>query len=464
MILDWISTPVSEDEPAGPDLWDADDSAYSEYYFSATSRLPEPHDYAKIGLLMGGGDKLPDTIFDPGSVALADELSEIDALVKRSRDLRLLTLRAQWCMLAGDIKAVTQSVEAMADVLEAMPNEAHPVLDGGASSRLEPINDLTAVGAMILPLRYLDIGGTGTSRRRMMVARSEMTPHDGENDLSLDAMIGAMSKSKEAVAEAHGYLVCFKDALVRIEIACLSNDIPHTPQITTLKQEIDAVLAVIAEGDPDLAKETASDDESAQTDTPTVGATAVTPTIATKVKSHDEARRRLVAVETYFGRHEPSSAAVLLVTQSRLLIGKSLIDALDILMPSSAPLAKIEFISDNGFKLAHAQLRSLADEVLVEDVAAPEPQPEVAGAVATDVGGKDAKMLPDAAAPRPSVTETVFRVSDSEAAGAQILAVESYFRAVEKSSPIPMLLSRARSYIGKDFESILKELVPKGDF
>lgn len=497
MTLDWITTALSEDAPAGPDLWETDDPAFNEYYFDATARLPEADDYAKIGLAMGDDNKLPDSVFDPKSVLFTREATHIDGMLKRSRDLRLLALRAQWSMLAGEIDETAASVTAMADVLEEIPIAVHPVIDGTPRERLEAINDLCAVGAMILPLRYLDIGGTGTSRRRMMVARGEMTAHDGEDDLSIDAMIGAISKSRDSVTQTHAALTAFRAAVTRIEIACLSHPTPHTPQLKKLSDEIEAVLAIIVEAEPDFdasPKDMAAEGAGTTSDATGAGEeVAPSVSIATEVKSHDEARRRLTAVETYFGTNEPSSAAVLLVTQSRLLIGKSLVDAFDILMPESAQRAAVDFISDSGFKLAHQQLRELADQVLVEGTAPPAfidaPSPpesveeeaprEGTDRTETDVDPENTGLrdqpaedaeLESASVPQQtqapvmsSATAPSFYVADAGVASSQILAVETYFRAKERSSPIPMLLARARSYIGKDFETLLKELVPKID-
>ncbi|QUJ78244.1 type VI secretion system ImpA family N-terminal domain-containing protein [Sulfitobacter albidus] len=499
MSLGWISEPVDPETPAGADLFETDDPIYSEYYFDALGRLPEADDYARIGLSMGDGAKQPDTIFDPKSVALNAELSAIDALLARSRDVRLLTLRTQWFALAAEPEGMVNSIAAIADLLEAMPELAHPATSDGPRDRLDALNDLAAVGPMILPIRYLDIAGTGASRRRVMVARGKLTAHDGEDDLSIDAMFAALSKSRERVTEVTGQLTGMLDALTRIENACLANERPHTPQFGALRAEIEGILEIIAEADPDLAPQNEADE--AGESVAEAAAPKAAAVVTSEVQSHEDARARLVATESYFAHHEPSSAAVLLVTQARMLIGKSLIDAFEVLMPNSAPFSKVAFITDNGFQLAHPQLRTLANEMLTAPPPEPEPQPEPAPpppappeAVtpveetlgSTDDEGEsesgDDDHAPDTdeernnapeavaveadshVAPAPVQQPTPIRVRDSAEASAQILAVETYFRAVEKSSPLPMLLARARSYIGKDFESLLKELVPTGDF
>jgi len=512
MTLDWITTPISDDAPSGPDLWTDDDPSFSQYYYNALERIPEGSDYAKIGLATGSGNKAPDQIFDPKSVKLDDECAAIDGLLKRSHDLRLLVLRTQWSLLAAEMSEAVASVTAIADVLETEPNTAHPSLADGPRDRLDAINDLCQVGPMILPLRYLQVGTSGTSLRRLRVARGEFTPHDGEDELMEGTLVSALAQAADDVEVAFDLATDFKEALSRIHLACLSNDTPHTPQLSKINEELDDFLKMLAEAKPDLAEElnAGSDDTPADAATSSSGGTVtqvVTP--VTEVLDHEDARKRLVAVETYFALNEPSSAAVLLVTQARLLIGKTLIDAFDTLMPLTADRAKVAFISDNGFQLSHTELSQLAKQVEIDEDAIPpkemsedvglgedddpevqseelepetQPDEDAQPEEATDDTSEDADTQPtddeteteeDISQAQPEVEQSVepeaepireqsavYTVANAVEAGNQILAVETYFRAVEKSSPIPLLLARARSYIGKDFESLLKEIVP----
>jgi predicted component of type VI protein secretion system len=55
---------------------------------------------------------------------------------------------------------------------------------------------------------------------------------------------------------------------------------------------------------------------------------------------------------------------------------------------------------------------------------------------------------------------TTFTAATRIEASQLLSSVESFFRQVEPSSPIPTLLIRARSYFGKDFSSILNEMMP----
>ena len=59
------------------------------------------------------------------------------------------------------------------------------------------------------------------------------------------------------------------------------------------------------------------------------------------IKNQAEAAAALLAVETYFAAHEPSSPALILVHQARALVGKPLTHSLEILLPEAAPRAII---------------------------------------------------------------------------------------------------------------------------
>ncbi|MGJ8603722.1 MAG: type VI secretion system ImpA family N-terminal domain-containing protein [Marivita sp.] len=517
MTLDWITAQISDDAPAGPDLWEDDDPTFSDYYFDAVARLPEADDYVKLGIETSNGNKTPDQIFDPSDVKLSAELKTIDGLLSRTRDVRLLTLRAQWSMLAGNLGAVVDSVGGLASLLETMPNEAHPVVDGSARDRADALNDLAQMGAMILPLRYLDLASSGTSLRKLRVARGDFRPHDGEDDLTVDALLGALSAEGEATALVHEQLHAFKDALSRIANACLAHDTPHTVQIDPLTTEIDAVLKILSEAQPKL-KSLSDAEDAAPVGADAVvsnsgGGTTVYTKPVTEVLDHDDARLRLIGVETYFGKNEPSSAAVLMVTQARILIGRNLVDAFESLMPNTAPDAKVSFLSDFGFQMSFGKLRELADQVQIDEYpeaeaasepdwpqAEPDPEPEVAETpqdetvpeeivddpamsddvtedqgtpddedVAQEVPVQEAPPELSPAPPPPTAPQSVpdrpafYRVQTPTEAAAQIQAVETFFRAVERSSPIPVLLNRARLYMGQDFEALLKEIIPVQD-
>ena len=121
MKLEALLTPVSEEAPCGPDLNAEMDPAFDEYYFGALGRLPGF--YFQPGVDRPDGSRSPDRMFDSSSVDHAGEAKSINELLERSRDIRLLVLRAQWEALAGRIAPMAEAVEGIAGLLETFGDD-----------------------------------------------------------------------------------------------------------------------------------------------------------------------------------------------------------------------------------------------------------------------------------------------------------------------------------------------------
>lgn len=447
MALEWITTPVSEEAPCGPDLDATDDAEFVDYYFDALGRLPDP--YFTPGVNTGNG-KTPDRLFDPRSVDFAGECGQIDGMLRRSRDIRLLVLRAQWAILAGRLPDMAEAVKAVADGLETFGAEMHPATHSTVQSRREALGELGMRDSVQMPLMYCGLtGDPDVTLRRFRVADGRYTAGDGEDDVSGSRLRSALASSDMAaqVARSHAALITLADAFNRILRACKTNETqPFTPDVSETIAILDEMRGLINDARPDLRGAEADLEPSEAEEAPVAedgaeaGAegseapvAAAAPVPAGAIKSHAEARQALLTCEVYFRAFEPSSAALLLVTQARLLIGKSLIEAMDILLPSDASRAVVEFGPQSGFALPLDKLQALSREVPEGAPVQPPEQAEVCDP--------------------PVVTST------AEAAGV-LRAVEDFFRRSEKSSPVPILLQRARSYLDKDFQSLMAELIP----
>jgi type VI secretion system protein ImpA len=159
---------------------------------------------------------------------------------------------------------------------------------------------------------------------------------------------------------------------------------------------------------------------------------ATMPSLApTLIPSQAAARQALRAIETYFAQYEQSSAALLLVIQARLLVGKPLIEAIETLLPADAANARIDFGAETGFSMSMDRLRLLSAEMETLTAAVPQVDP----------------------GPQPIIA------TRAEVA-AWLRDVDDYFRKREPASPIPLLLSRAKAYLDKDFGALISELMP----
>ncbi|WP_276152755.1 MULTISPECIES: type VI secretion system ImpA family N-terminal domain-containing protein [unclassified Sulfitobacter] len=439
MTLDELLMPVAENAPCGPDLDATMDAGYEDYYFGALGRLPAY--YYRPGVERPDGTTSQDMIFDTGDVDITAERREINGLLARSRDIRLLVLLAQWEALAGRLEPVADAIDTIAALLETHGDDLHPGFADGISARRDALGDLNSQITLIQPLQFLGLTGTDeVSLRKIRVAAGALTPLQNEQDLTPGMMTDALGDpgNKKRLSVNHAALLRLSEALARITRTCQAHETtPFTPAFDLLTTTVQEMLSAISAARPELrAAETpiSATPEPAQTDdTPAVNTAVQETPPANAITSHTHARLTLEACEHYYRRHEPSSAALLLVTQARLLIGRPLIEALETLLPEKASQAIVDFGPQTGFSLNIDRLRQLTDS------APQSPTPE------------NETQEPEGPAPRV--------LSGDQAAGA-MRAVETYFLTAERSSPVPLLLQRARSYLARDFQSLVDELVP----
>jgi len=202
------------------------------------------------------------------------------------------------------------------------------------------------------------------------------------------------------------------------------------------------------------------------------------------VTSHAAAIAALKAAEAYFARLEPSSPAMILIHQARLLVGRPLVEALEALLPEPSAHATLRFDSGFSFSLDITRMKLVTDDMLAnfsapsdddsgrESSAEPpaeetsEPSDtaadgsEEASNASPGVGSVPALAHPQAIIAFDTKGVPSFTVASRQEASQLLSGVEGFFRLVEPSSPVTVLLARARTYIGKDFAAILNELLP----
>ncbi|WP_308918368.1 type VI secretion system ImpA family N-terminal domain-containing protein, partial [Jannaschia sp. LMIT008] len=179
MTADWLTEPVTDDAPCGPDLELAEDDDFLDYYYEAEGRLPDR--YVSAGPQLRADAPSPDRISDPRDVDLRGERSAIDGLLRRSRDLRLLSLRARWEALAQDPDGFADAVEGVAAVLGAFGDAVHPALPDRARDRRAALEALANPATVLQPLQYLPLtGDPDVTFRRIQVARGAVEPRAAE--------------------------------------------------------------------------------------------------------------------------------------------------------------------------------------------------------------------------------------------------------------------------------------------
>ncbi|KIT17897.1 ImpA family type VI secretion system protein [Jannaschia aquimarina] len=434
MALQWLTEPVDPDNPCGPDLEREDDDAFIEYYFDAEGRLPER--YVTAGMASGDGT-VSDRLYDPKSVDLAAELKEIDGLLRRSRDLRLLSLRTRWQALARDTAGLAETLEGAAEAVGTFGEAMHPMTADAGRERRAALEAFAAAPTVLQPLQYLPLtGDDAVSWRRWQMASGRIAAPEDE-EIAPEGLLQALGERMSAheVDRIQGDLARALTAARRI----------GSPHVAPLVELLDGICGLIAQARPDLA----APDEVAPTAPEAVSESGPEP-VATQAASNaapepappkqpepqvgdltsqSEARGVLAGVEGYLTRHEPSSAALLLVVQARQLVGRPLVEAIETLMPQRAGQAVIDFGPGAGFALPMDRLRQLS-EASAGQAQSPEPEP------------------PEA------------RIDSRPEAAAKLRAAERWFRQAEPASPIPILLAKARIWLEKDFEAIMTEILP----
>lgn len=438
MKVEELLKPISPDAPCGEDLLAADDPDFVDYYFNVEERLPTSY----FNVLRG-------TLFDPKSVDHKSETAQIEPLLKRSRDLRLLGIEAKFQILAGRFKGFAESVLGMAALLETYPQDVNPTDSVDRKNAVEELDSLATVAA---PLDYAvlfnDRRAGDIIYRGYGTAIGKVPLREGEAAGDASTVLGALSSSENAkmVEELFQQLTDMRAAIKKMIALGQSSPDPYTPKFVRLDDKLrdlsEMILAArgdLAGGDS-VAAEAGGDDAAGEPGAPAApaggGGGTATFTVQTAVgdvANHRAAYQMLQTVEHYFATNEPASLALVLVTQARLLIGRPLVEALDALISGSSDNASLTFGTESGFRLSMSQMRELSGLSNIQSTEdwsqRGEDDPEYAQIVSRDHAGQVIKQI------------------------------EDFFRTREPASPIPILLFKARNMLAKDFHALLRELI-----
>ncbi|WP_170167080.1 ImpA family type VI secretion system protein [Paracoccus methylarcula] len=440
-----LLAPVSEQDPCGPDLEREDDPDFVDYYFEAEARMPER--YFTPGTAADGSD---DRLFDPRSIDLGKEKAIIDGLLARSRDLRLLGLLARFQILAGRLGDFADTAEDMAAMMMQWPEEVHPQVDRGVGERRAAIEALNSQPTVVMPLLHLSLVSNGeVTLRRHMVAGGKAEARKSEGDIAGSDLLGPLRSeaNRQAVANVNDQLTRIADALHRMAGLAASHPVKtFTPDLGAVRAAIADMQAMIASVRPDLRPWSASaatpistanaegDTTGAETEGAVPAGQASAPpqtragTVPT-IPNRATAAAALEAAKAWLAGHEPSSPALVLVTQAQLLVGAPLVEAIEVLMPAQAGNVVLHIGQGSSFSLPMARLKELTASGLEQD-------PKASG--------------------QPAVLPAIARRGDLIG---HLLGVEGYFAAQEPASPIPLLLVKAREMLEKRFDAIMAELL-----
>lgn len=423
-----LISPISESEPCGPDLDLAGESDYMNFVARAEGLFPDS--------FFSAPDGRP---FDRTSIDFVAELAAITPLLARTRDIRLLTILAKLCILNRDLEGFDTAIQAIRELLSSWWDDVHPRGDDGVfSARMAAIETLDDLVPVVLPLQYATLVRDPRigeiSYRTYMIASGEVPAREGEDVHDLATFEGALNRIElSEIVQTLTRAEALRTALVNIRSVFTERaGYEYAVKLERLPPLVDKIRSllngVVAKRDPSAALATQPGRQGEEA--------AAAPAIS-DIRSLADVATALSAVAEYFGRHEPSNPARLLVRQAEQLMGKSFFEVMQVLVPAHLEQAAFHIGTDQVLQLPLQRLAELG-------FAYAPPEAEVNGDSAAPQGSVEAKTRTEA-----------LRLLEQTAA---------YYRVAEPSSPLPFLIDRARELAGRDFLSLLKHVLPEAAF
>jgi type VI secretion system protein ImpA len=422
-----LCAPMSAADPCGPDLDLEGDGDYLNFFAAVEGILPSSFFSLEDG-----------KPFDPATVDIPAQIEAIRPLLGRSRDLRLLVVRARLQILNRDLGGFAVTVAAIAEWLDKHWDAIHPRPQGGSlDSRTTALAGLDAP-TVVFPLQYAPLYEARrigpVTYRAWMIASGEVKQRSGEQKHPTSALTEAMADADpQVLATSRKHVALLKAGLARIRNAFpLQGGSAGLENLSTLVEKMSAFIDPRAAAEEKAAADAAQDGGG---EAATKSTAAIKPAGAVPV-TLAQAKDALAAVADYYTRLEPSSPTLPLVRQAHQLIGKSFIEVMTILVPTQMEKAAFQIGAEQVFELPLGRLPKL---------------PEMAPA--NSAGG--------AAAQSDGASTSQYRVESRSQAIALLDQVQRFFRASEPGSPVPMLCERARALAERDFMAVLRDVLPK---
>jgi type VI secretion system protein ImpA len=423
-----LCEPIAEDNPCGPDLYEADDPEFMHFMAHGEGLLPTSFFKAQEG-----SEEEITRPFDPSTVDFKTAFAAAAPYLRQTHDVRLLTLLAKFCVLSRDLAGFAAYLEALAKLTAEQWEGVHPRGEGGDFAlRLAALQSLDDTVTVVLPLQHMPLvkpaRGAPIAMRAQLIATGELAARANEEQPDAATIERSLKECEiDHLVDGRAAIRRAAEALTAIRAATIEHaghaEAAKFERLEPLVGKIAAFLNdAIARRDPSLAE---NGDAVAMPEA-AGGADAAAP--AGDIRNLREVAAALGAVEAYFSHHEPSNPALLLVRQATQLVGKSFVEAMNVLVPGFVDQARVSIGRTEMFDVP---LQSLA-----------------AFSVANGAGEGGAEIAP--------------MVADTRAQATGLMAqVVAFYTRGEPSSPVPFLVERARALVGRDFLSILKDILPE---
>lgn len=419
-----LKEPVDAEGGMGPDL--SDDAGFAQFEADVEGFLPSRADDFYYSFRTANAD-----LDAFGGRCLA--------LLKRSRDLRLVISLAKICALGGSIEQARGAIGLVRHALQEHWETVHPTgSDGSFTLRGVTVERLDEFASFILPLQYAPLVSDRNGHlcyRDHAVATGAVIARDDDSHPDANDMARILERCDlDGLVHARDLAQGMTEDLKAIGAIWMANaEDPPSLAFKRLAPMLEKmalfVEEAVAKRDPSLARDAAPEPEAdtgAETD-----AGAEAPAAAAKptgtIASLADARAALHAASRYFEIFEPSSPAFLLARKAENLVGLTFPQVLAQLAPNR--------VYDTAIQLGAKRNLSLPLEKLSEEFAEMELEQ-----------AEEAE------------TAQTFEAPNRASAMALLAEVAKWYRVAEPSNPIPLLLDKARELTSKDFAALLAEI------
>lgn len=427
-LYEGIEFDISADLPCGPDP--EADLDFQNFLAVAEGQLPASY-----------------REFDRKNFTAKPTLERLNTLLEKTRDLRLLVLAAKYHILSDDIGGFANAIVAMQALLSRQWDHCHPTeAAGGAAVRSAYLQSLDDLPTVVLPLQHATLVvdkrlGTLTMRH-ILIANGKLPAPAGETPPGIGDISDALSRFEplDTLAGVRSQLTDVQSSLGNMRQLFIDKAgyevAPDFERLADLIGSIGAFIGpIVTARQPAAEVDVVVESAPAPTDGPAPQAAPAEPAFAAvlpgNIQTVKEASNALSAILEYYGRNEPSSPARLLLRQAHQLVGKSFLEAMKMLAPALVEKVNFQIGGTAPFSLTFAQLDAL---------------PSGDSGAATD-----------------DTSARTYEVKTRPESTALLQQVEQFYRSAEPSSPIPMLIERARNMVAKDFTTLLREITQKAE-
>ena len=316
--IDALVAPISEESPGGPDLtYDAD--------FLALETASQGKSEQQFG----------DKVIPAEDPEWRDVRQRAEALLARSKDLRVAVLLARALMRMHQVEGLATGLELLKELLSRYWDTLHPELDHEDND--DPMMRLNALGPLADPETFLrDIRNMNVvaspqhgrvSVRDVLVATGKL-PQTGEGGLTesqISAILHAVAAENPAPLEA---VLASARSVVALE-AVLSDKgvITQAPDLRPLNDMLQALTP--------LCTAVLDTGEGAAEEGSTGGGGEARARPPGQIATREDAIRVLENVCKFIEQTEPSNPAPLLIRRAQRLMSRSFVEIIQDLAPES---------------------------------------------------------------------------------------------------------------------------------